>query len=136
MKKEQLFEAIGGADDKFLNDSEREDGKYRIKKNCLKGLKVAACFMAAVLSIFVLNAERNKIPLSDISKGVKAKYIDKAPKIKESYCLEYFTEEELFFKFDVVILKGIVKKLNNIQLNFNGEREYRAIGEIHDTSFI
>lgn len=132
MKKEQLFEAIRGTDDKFFNDSEREDEKYRIKKNCLN----VACFMAAVLSIFVLNAERNKIPLSDISKGVKAKYIDKAPKIKESYCLEYFTEEELFFKFDVVILKGIVKKLNNIQLNFNGEREYRAIGEIHDTSFI
>ena len=93
----------------------------------------AACIIALLTGISVVNRQLNRIPLSDKSSNVTAYYTSNPFMFfgaASSGCLTSLTEEELFTEFDTAILKGTIAQIRNIVVNFNGEREYRAIAEI------
>lgn len=93
----------------------------------------AACIIALLSGTSVVNRQLNRIPLSDKSSNVTA-YYTRNPFMffgaASSGCLTSLTEEELFTEFDTAIFKGTIAQIRNIVVNFNGEREYRAIAEI------
>lgn len=91
----------------------------------------AACLaLVIVAAATIMDQQWNRIELSDESVNVTARYTNKAPSWRAQSLLVYWTEEELFTAFPTAIFKGTVLKINNIELNFNGSKEYRAIAEI------
>ena len=44
--------------------------------------------------------------------------------------LQLLTEEEVFSTSDMAIFKGIVLEIKNVELDFSGVKEYRAIAQI------
>ena len=132
MKKEQLFEAIGGTDDDLLALSEKP---VRKKYTWVKYAAAAACLIlvlavALPIGISELDYRRNGITLSDDSYQVRAKYTERSPGVQTASSLINLTEEELFTHFDTAIFKGSVAEIENIELSFNGEKAYRAIARI------
>lgn len=93
----------------------------------------AACIIALLSGTSVVSRQLNRIPLSDKSSKVTAYYTSNPFMFFGaacSGCLTSLTEEELFTEFDTAIFKGTIAQIRNIVVNFNGEREYRAIAEI------
>lgn len=128
MKKEDLFESIGAADNELLSRSER---KIKNNRLWLKWGAAAACIaLAAVIGITIWNSQTGKINLSGASHNVSVKYINKAPDKSISPDLESLTEEELFTKFNTDIFRGTVTKISNVVINYNGDKEYHAIAEV------
>ena len=70
------------------------------------------------------------IALSDNSTNVIARYIDEAPTTSTNMDLQLLTEEEVFSTSDMAIFKGIVLEIKNVELDFSGVKEYRAIAQI------
>ena len=83
------------------------------------------------VGVFAVNRQRNQITLSDNSANVTVSYTGN-PFIftNSSESLIPLTEEELFTAFDTAIFKGTVSEIRNIVVNFDGDKEYRAIAEI------
>ncbi len=141
MSREELMKAIGEADEKLLFRSEEGAKKELPRKNkeragkhrlWIRAAAVAAC-MAVVLTAGVLlfTPGGEKIRLSDASKDVSVKKIadvSKAP--KKDFLLINLTEEEIFTRWNTAIVMGTVKEIQNIVINFNGDKEYRAIARI------
>ena len=59
-----------------------------------------------------------------------ARYIDEAPATSTNMDLQLLTEEEVFSTSDMAIFKGIVLEIKNVELDFSGVKEYRAIAQI------
>ncbi len=99
----------------------------------VKVCAIAACFIL-VLTIGILLIDRQKKDnhLSDTSKNATFKFVESLP-VNTSLTksrLEWRSEEELFSKWKPVIFKGIVTRISNIEIDFNGDKEYLAIAEI------
>ena len=75
-------------------------------------------------------SDHSTIALSDNSTNVIARYIDEAPATSTNMDLQLLTEEEVFSTSDMAIFKGIVLEIRNIELDFSGVKEYRAIAQI------
>lgn len=75
-------------------------------------------------------SDNSTIALSDNSTNVIARYIDEAPTTSTNMDLQLLTEEEVFSTSDMAIFKGIVLEIKNIELDFSGVKEYRAIVQI------
>ena len=124
MKQEDFFEMLGNLDEKYVAEAQDPVRKNRSRR--VIGMFVVA--VAACLCIFVFY--RSRIDLSEYSRGVTARYALFVPPLSEEACLVYLTEEELFTEWSDIIIKGTVKKIDNIKLDFNGNTMYRALAEV------
>lgn len=124
MKQEDFFEILGKLDETYVAEAEEPvKKKGRVVRKYVFILGAAAC-----ISLFILSGRR--IELSGHSKGVRASYAFFVPRIGADACLVYLTEEELFTEWSDIIVKGTVKKIDNIKLDFNGSTMYRALADI------
>lgn len=129
MNTEFISEAIGELDAQFVGEA--MDFKGRARHAWAKWAACAACLALVIGAVlFAAGRGQSQIPLSGESVGVSARYIDAAPGVSSSASLIYLTEEELFTYFDTAIFRGTIKEIRNIELDFNGDRAYRAIAEI------
>ena len=132
MKPEKISDAMGHIDDAIIEETNGvRQNKSAKKRSWVKWAACAAC-LALVLAVGIpmINHQDGQIPLSDNSAGVTVKYTDNALAVYGSPDLKYFTEEELFTYFNTAIFKGTVSEIKNIELDFNGDLEYRAVAKI------
>lgn len=142
MKQEQLFEAIGHADDVLLarcQPPENARAAARRKKTARLLVGAAAACLLLTTALFLipkLSAKErtapNMYPLSDASRGVSVRAAENLPDSATSAALDlvWLTEEEIFSRFDIVIFEGTVTAVQNIVIDFNGDKDYRAIASI------
>lgn len=131
MNAKKFSDAMSELDTKYVDEA--LNYKKRMKKPVwVKWGSMAACIAAVLaVSIFLVNYQRNKIGLSDASVNVTACYTNNPFIFKgSSESLTGLTEEELFTCYDTAIFRGTVLEIRNIVLNFNGDKEYRAIAQI------
>lgn len=143
MNAETFFDAMGELDLRYVEEALSFKSKAA-RRVWMRLAVCAACLAIVVAGVFFARqrqANENWRALVDsfrpaiaegriLSTGVEVWYIDNAPAVSSSYCLVYFTEEELFTHFDTAIFRGTVREIRNIELNFNGDKAYRAIAEI------
>ena len=98
----------------------------------LPALLVCCLIFPLIHNLPTNRTQNNGIELSKLSHGVKAKYIKQLPDTTcaTSYDLPYLTEEELFSANETTIIKGVVSSIQNIQLDFHGEKLYWAIAKV------
>lgn len=124
MKKEQLFEAVGGTEDIYLLRCETIRARQPLRA-------LAACIVLALLAgTAVLLYNQGGIALSDASRNVTVRYTDQAESINAVMELTPMTEQELFSKWSPAVLRGTVTSIRNIEIRFNGMKEYRALAQI------
>ncbi|AEV68489.1 hypothetical protein [Acetivibrio clariflavus] len=125
MKSERLIYSLGQVDDKYITEASPSE---RIIKNSIwiKRFSVAACFIL-VITIGIL-----RLNVSNTPKRASFKTVESVPgnisSAKNS--LVWHSEEELFSVWRTVIFKGTVTGIQNIEIDFNGDKEYRSIAEI------
>lgn len=94
---------------------------------------VAFLVLAIAISIPFLNKGSGDFDLK-LSKGVKVKYVDNPPTIRNEYMLVGLSEDELFASdfnsYEIVAFEGTVKEVLNIVCDYNGRKDYRAIATI------
>lgn len=94
----------------------------------------AACLIFAAFSLPKLLNRKNTdfFRLSDASYGVTVSLMENAPEtmVNSSSDLVWLTEEELFTYFHTDIFEGNITDIQNIVLDFNGEKDYGAIASI------
>lgn len=140
MNKEELFETINDIDDTYIAEVTpgRSESTGRTKRPVHPVRWLAGIAACAAVFIFTAvwrhPADHGRIPieLSDASKNVTACYIDAedVPEISVAACLVPLTEEEIFRKYNTAVFRGTVVSICNIELNYNGWKEYQAIAEI------
>ncbi len=130
MNPEKFSEAMSEIDSKYIDEAIRykKSGK---KHSYIRWAASAAC-LALIIAVTASIAARtqNQIKLSDNSSNVTVCYTNSPIYMQSSSSLIFLTEEELFTHFNTAIFKGRIRNLNNIELNFNGDKNYRAIAEI------
>lgn len=140
MNKEELFESINDIDDSYIAEvtpgQPVNTGRIRRPARPVRWMAgIAACAAAFIFAaVWMHSADHGRIPLelSDASKNVTACYIDAedVPQISGAASLVPLTEAEIFRKYNTVIFRGTVVSIRNIELNYNGWKEYQAIAEI------
>lgn len=131
MNRETLFESIGMLDEDIL---ERSEKKMRNSGRIIITLGTIAACLALIFTLAL--PSKNK-PLENITmpaafqSGI-AKYIESPPSDLSftKADLMWLSQEDIFNKWNTAIFSGTVTKLNNIVINFNGDKSYRAIAEI------
>lgn len=90
------------------------------------------CAFFTVFCILLFSNKSKDFELKNSIGNVKVKYVDNVPDSRRqiSTDLAWLTEEELFNKWDTSIFKGTVVELRNIEIDFNGSTEYRAVANI------
>lgn len=140
MNVKKFSEAMSELDTKYIHEA------LNYKKKAKRPIWVKWRAMAACLAVMlfigvsvlpsyldqqdVTSPDNSTITLSDNSSNVVARYIDEAPTTSTNMDLQLLTEEEVFSTSDMAIFKGIVLEIKNIELNFSGVKEYRAIAQI------
>lgn len=125
MKREEFFALLEDVEDTMVIDAREPVKKNRRLRRIGLGA-AAACLALAILGYSLLHRGE---PAPN-SEGVTIQYIDEAPFSASKNMLIYLTEEELFTHFDTAIFKGTVTEFRNIQLDFNGDKSYRALAKI------
>lgn len=130
MNPKKFSEAMGEVDSRYVDEAicYKKSGKKQVY---IRWAASAACIaFILVVAASVADQAQNQIKLSDNSRNVTARYTRNPIFMQSSSSLIFLTEEELFTHFDTAIFKGRIRRLNNIELNFNGDKNYRAIAEI------
>ena len=141
MNTKKFSDAMSQIDDKYIDEA--LNYKKNKKITWIKFGAVAACFAVVVTAVSVLpnlqneqinyltpSEPKKQFVLSDNSYNVTVKYNEKAPDINIEYSLVDYTEDELFTVFDTDIFKGTILSLDNIEIDLNGYKMYRAIAQI------
>ena len=132
MNGERLTRLIGEVDDRFVEESMEVKEDRRGRRRWTGGLIVAA-----VLTLFVMTWDgfKEMIPLSDNSSHMSVAYIeeDDFDVGVSSANLAELSEDELFSKWNPAVVRGIVKQIDYIELDFNGQEEYQSIVTIDVT---
>ncbi|MBG0917742.1 hypothetical protein [Exiguobacterium sp. SRB7LM] len=130
MKSEQTLRLLGEVDDRYIEES------MMIERKPYQRLKWGAGLLIAVASGFMLftsNVWNERIPLSTDSTANSVHIVDQSkvkPDISEENMME-MTEDELFSKWDPVVVRGTVTDIRHIEIDFNGETEYQSLIKIH-----
>ncbi len=130
MKKKVLFQEIGLVEDELIKEADQYYKRKTNKMSWLKVLSIAAC-LVLLLGITLSNQNPSgsiKLPLS--TGNVSVKYVNNPPISKQSYDLRILKEDEIFSDSSLVIFKGTIDSIKNIELNFGGEVEYNSIATI------
>lgn len=124
MKQEELFVLMTDMDDTMVEEA----GVPQKKKRRLWPFLLGSAACLALVIVGLSRIDRGEpVPRS---KGVIIQQIENVSFPPSQYQLIYLTEEELFTHFDTAIFRGTVTGLQNIQLSFNGDRNYRALATI------
>ena len=135
MSNIKILRAIGDIEDEFIERaSQKKAGKRGASPLWLKwATPIAACLVIAAMVAMPLLNKGSDFDLN-LSSSVSVRHIDNPPAIHTSESLVYLTEEELFAEnshgYEIVVFGGTVIEVNNIVIDFNGDKEYRAIAEI------
>lgn len=131
MNKKDIFREIGSIDEKFVLEADTDTVKTFSKNQWTKVASLVACFALLLgIGISLVYNQSNKIELTDSSINATAKYVSKAPNVMVSEDLLNLSEEELFTEFNTSVFKGTISEINNIEINLNGSKEYRAVAQI------
>ena len=140
MNKDELFETINNIDDTYIAEVTpgrlSNTGRTKRPAHLVRWVAgIAACAAAFIFAVVLMHSSdhgRVPIELSDASKNVTVCYIESedVPSISGSASLVPLTEEEIFHKYNSAIFRGTVVSIRNIELNYNGWKEYQAIAEI------
>lgn len=130
MNPKKFSEAVSELDSRYVDEALHYK-KSKKKHSWIRWGTSAAC-LALIIAVaaFIVNQAQNQIKLSDNSSNVTVRYTNKPFFVQSSDQLIFLTEEELFTHFNTAIFKGKILNLNNIELDFNGDKNYRAIAEI------
>ncbi|MCT4785910.1 hypothetical protein ACFQO8_02850 [Exiguobacterium aestuarii] len=126
MNHEKLLQLLGEVDDHHIEESmviERRPYQ-RLKWGAGVVLAVAAGFM-----LFTSNIWNERIPLSTDSTANSVHIIDES-EIRQGTSQENLmdmTEDELFSRWNPVVVKGTVENIRHIEIDFNGELEYQSL---------
>jgi len=90
----------------------------------------AACLILVIVLIATPLLRGGEIALSHSSGNVKVRYTNNPPNLQMRGDLVPLTEEEIFGEWASVIFRGTVKEIRNIVIDFNGDKDYRAIAKI------
>ncbi len=113
----------------FYQKKTISSNKKHKKLKIYTGLATVTCTLFLILLMFSNNNKSDfKLPNS-IGK-VSVKYVKNHPNFKVNADLEWLTEEELFKKYNTEIYAGTVIDIKNIEINFNGYKDYKAIVKI------
>lgn len=130
MNSKKFSEAMNEIDDNFIDEAiryKRKSKKYSLAK---RGI-LAACLALVLIFGILMVIPKEKIALSNNSVGVTVKYTNVPFNFgSSSGSLIYLSEEELFTEYDTAIFKGTITALDNIVMDFNGTKTYRAIAQI------
>ncbi len=135
MNTEKLLNAINELDGDliegyFKTDAELQSVKVRKRKNAWLKWSAAACLCLAVAIAVVtpsLMGRSGQLPISRYSGNVSIQYTHKAKFDKPTEnMMPYYTEDELFQMADC-IFSGKIEKIQNIEIDFDGERVYKSL---------
>ena len=148
MNAKKFSNAMSELDTKYVDEALNYKKKAK-KPRWIKWGAMVACFAVIVVTAVsilpnylnqqgvappdnspIMPSDNSTIALSDGSTNVVVRYIDEAPMISTLSDLQLLTEEEVFSTSDMAIFKGIVLEIKSIEVDFNGEKEYRAIAQI------
>lgn len=139
MKKEDIFCAIGEVKDQYVIEA---DEFKRKRTYPVRWIAAAACVVLLLTAGILLRGRMGeRIPLSEASRNVKVSYISNVPGglffggigSSSSADLAWMTEEEIFgpiASVETTIVRGTVTGIENIVIDFNGEKEYRALATV------
>lgn len=126
MNGDRLTRLMGDVDDRFVEESMEVEVKKRRHWRWMGGL-----IAAAAITLFALTWDGFKelIPLSDNSSNMSVAYIDEGEIDvgMSSANLAEMSEDELFSKWNPTVVRGVVKQIDHIELDFNGQEEYQSI---------
>lgn len=130
MNTRTFDEAMGEIDARYVERA--MDVQHEKKKRGWTRWAASAACLALVIVAAITSIDRqwSRIELSDESVNVTARYTNIVPMSQSSSMLVARTEEELFTVYDTAIFKGTVLEVRNIELDFNGSKDYRAIARI------
>jgi hypothetical protein len=83
--------------------------------------------------LFTSNVWNERIPLSTDSTANSVHIVDQSKvtsDISEENMMD-MTEDELFSKWNPVVVRGTVTNIRHIEIDFNGETEYQSLITIH-----
>lgn len=93
-------------------------------------LIVAGIMAFVVLTVLIPLFGNNQIPLPHATGNISARIVREPLDFLSSQSdLVWFTEEELF-ALPTVIFKGTIERIDNIEIDFNGVKNYHAIAHI------
>lgn len=130
MKSEQILRLLGEVDDRYIEESMMIERKPYQRLKWGAGLLIA---VAAGIMLFISNIWNDRIPLSTDSTASSVQIVDQTKvtsDISEENMME-MTEDELFSKWDPVVVRGTVTDIRHIEIDFNGETEYQSLIKIH-----
>lgn len=135
MNIKKFSEVMGEIDVRYVDEALNYK-KNSKRRRWMRWGAAAAC-LAAVLAVCLLmtdmpsqRQEDSLIRLSENSENVVARYIEQAPSVSTVADLQFLTEEEIFSASHMAVFRGTVLGIRNIELDFNGDKAYRAIAEI------
>lgn len=90
-----------------------------------------AFFVVCGVLLYFVNSKGETVELSPDSKNVSVKYIENVEDIKETdFNLVELSEKDIFSNNNIFIIRGIIKEIKNIEIDFGGEIEYKSIIKI------
>lgn len=134
MKRKEIQNLVGSIDETYINEAEGFITQSKAKRISFStGLKrfsaIAACLVFVAAGLITFGGER--IDLPSASGRVSARYVHPPLRsVKSMFDLVSLTEEELLTKRNTVIFYGTVENIQNIAINYNGEKDYRALADI------
>ncbi|MBR2679786.1 MAG: hypothetical protein IKE23_03360 [Exiguobacterium sp.] len=130
MKSEQILRLLGEVDDRYIEESMMIERKPYQRLKWGAGLLIA---VAAGFMLFTSNVWNERIPLSTDSTANSVHIVDQSKvtsDISEENMMD-MTEDELFSKWNPVMVRGTVTNIRHIEIDFNGETEYQSLITIH-----
>ena len=132
MNEKRLSRLIGEVDECYVEESMTVNQKRR--RGVILGgglLAVAALFF----SFITADVWKEELALSNSSKSMAVYYVDESDVDREAIqaSLVSMTEEELFTKWNPLVIKGEVQKIDHIELDFNGQSVYQSLVTLHVT---
>ncbi len=127
MKNIEFFSLLRDLDDKYLISAKSLRKRKKVGKNLLA---VAACAVVLIGAGIWYSRDNQMIELPRSSDDVSAMYVSFVPESDEIVSLVPLTENEIFNKNNTTIIRGTVNEVRNIEIDFAGEKEYRAIASI------
>ncbi len=129
MKREELFEIIGGVDEELLKRSEPAKKRNIWVK---VGASAACVALAVAISVPFFGGKGERIPLPNTTDDIKVYEMNRLPSKMPSIACSYaynYTPEEMFAQ-ETDVYKGEIVDCDTLRIDFGGVTEYRSVVEI------
>lgn len=136
MNADRILQALGELDEKIIQETAQiRSVRKPTGKPWIRWAVPAAC-AAVILAAGIQILSQNHTHEFSLTRSEKVAVhsIDiqslSSQGQSSSGMLAYYSEEELFSNFPTAIFQGTVQNLYNIEIDFNGNKSYRALAEI------